>query len=120
MTGVLQNAHAGAATVSSSERPSFSTLRLTRESSRGIPVPGSGDDWFRDSLELREWIAANTKPRDRSDTFNLQSNIQSPTLAMQGSAEWMAWFEAFAKAKKVMPGTLVDLALAALAEKESF
>ena len=70
--------------------------------------------------ELREWIAANRKPWDRSDTFNFQSNIPSPTLALHGSAEWMAWFEAFAEAKGVMPGTLVDLALAALADKENF
>ena len=56
----------------------------------------------------------------RSDTFNFQSNIPSPTLAMHGSAEWMAWFEAFAKAKGVMPGTLVALALAARADKENF
>src|SRR5262249_50484652 len=50
--------------------------------------------------ELREWIAANTKPWDRSDTFNFQSNIPSPTLALHDSAEWMAWFEAFAEAKR--------------------
>ena len=68
--------------------------------------------------ELREWIAANTNPWDRSDTINFQSNIPSPTLALHGSAEWMAWFEAFAEAKGVMPGTLVALALAARADKE--
>lgn len=98
----------------------FPTLRLARESSRGKRVLGSSDDWFRDTPELRAWIAANTKPWDGSDTFNLQSNIPVPTLAMYGSAEWMIWLEDFADAKKVMPGTLVDLALAALADKESF
>jgi hypothetical protein len=37
---------------------------------------------------------------------------------MDSSAEWMAWFEAFAEAKKVVPGTPVNLALATLAETE--
>jgi hypothetical protein len=98
----------------------FEPLRLPCESSRGRPVLGASDDWFLDTPELREWIAANTKPWDRSDTFNLQSNIPGPTLAMHGSAEWMAWFERFAEVKGVMPGTLVDLALAVLAEKENY
>jgi hypothetical protein len=96
----------------------FAELRLKRESRRGHKVAGASDEWFRSTGELRSWIEKNTKPWDRSDTFNWQSNIPSPTLAIQGSAAWMDWVEDFARHLGVGPGTLVERALAALAGKE--
>jgi len=39
----------------------FAHLRLDRESSRGNPVPGASDEWFRNTPELRSWITDNTK-----------------------------------------------------------
>ncbi len=99
---------------------SFAHLRLDRESSRGNPVPGASDEWFRNTPELRSWIRENTNAWDSSDTFNLQSNVPSPTLAMRGSAEWMNWLEQFAIRQGVRPGMLVDRALAVLAAQEGY
>ena len=95
----------------------FEALRLPRESSRGNRVVGSSDEWFRHTLELRHWISANTRAWDGSDTFNWQSNIESPTLAMYGRKEWVAWVEEFAMRLGVEPGNLVEEALARLAER---
>jgi len=98
----------------------FPALRLPRESSRGKRVQGASDDWFRAEPELRDWIAANTKPWDGADTFNWRSNIPSPTLAMYGTAEWIGWLEELARHQGVEPGTLVERAIAGLAEQLGF
>lgn len=96
----------------------FAELSLKRESRRGHKVAGASDEWFRNTPALRAWINQNATPWDRSDTFNWQSNIPSPTLAMHGSAAWVNWVEEFARYLGVGPGTLVERGLAALAEKE--
>lgn len=98
----------------------FDDLRLPRESSRGNPVPGASDEWFCNTPELRAWIINNTKPWDRSDVFNWQSNIPSPTLAMHCSSEWMSWLEQFANQQSSGPGTLVERALDLLAAQEGY
>jgi hypothetical protein len=98
----------------------FPALRLPRESSRGKPVQGASDDWFRAEPELHRWIAANTNPWDGADTFNWQSNIPSPTLAMYGTEEWIGWVEELARHLGVELGTLVERAMAGLAEQRGF
>jgi hypothetical protein len=98
----------------------FAKLRLKRESTRKKKVSGASDEWFRDTPELRTWITENTKPWDGSDTFNWQSNIPSPTLALRGAAEWISWLEEFACHLGVGPGTLVESALAEFARSRDF
>lgn len=98
----------------------FADLRIPRESSRGNRVPGASDEWFRGTPELRAWIANSSKQWDRSDTFNWQSNAPAATLAMHGSVEWIDWFEQLAIRQSVGPGTLVERALALLAEQVGY
>lgn len=98
----------------------FPALRLPRESRRGKYVLGASDDWFQAETELRNWIAASTKPWDGGDTFNWQSNIPSPTLALYGTAEWIGWVEELARHQGVELGTLVEHALAVFARQQEF
>ncbi len=82
-------------------------------------MPGSSCR-FRAEPALQEWIAANTRPWDGSDTFNWQSNILSPTLAIYRTAEWITWVEELARRLGVSPGTLVERALIELAESHEY
>lgn len=97
----------------------FAHLNLPSENRRGQPKKrATGKEWYRNAPELREWIARNTKPWDRSDTF-LWHQV-TPTLAMHASLEWISWVEKYARQSRDGAGTLVERALAALAEKEGY